>query len=895
MADLYYYESGYFDPELGYFVYTADAGAAIASSSSLTASASVIRSGASAMSSTFTASTTISHIEGADLFAFSSAQMSITVSRLRNNNVQVTSAFTQTVTGSKFLYFSSSQTSAATVVADNSRVRYGQAATSAAFSLAITGIVTKSVVSNQNSNFTLTANAGKQISITASLSSAFATSTFATEWVNSGPHIFTRTGDVGTTNVVKKFGTGSFRINGANAYASSPDSNDWDITSKTWSLDFWIYPTAWPSANRPILGQRTTTSLAASESGWGVFLNQSGTLTLSIDALQGSPVPNEVNINITSNITLNQWNHVRFESNGTRNVSYTNGTLEFNALIPANTSYVQGILPFKIGNATANSLPELFIDALDFQPGVMLDPTIPATITVPTGERSSPTAYSKLLMNFNGEIFDLSAAGVKTAAANLTSTATLNAVAGKASVGQANLSSSSSVTAIIGKITPATASLQATASELVAIGRIRPFISIEQAAATLSASGQVARSATISMASTASLSADITKNIGAITSSLTSTATLSAVGQITSGVTANLEAFATEVVAIGRIRPFISLEDTAFTLTASYQVVKVANASLSSSSAVSCVGTRNIGAIIAGLSSSASMTVQAKAIPAGSINASSAFSLSATANRIRGITDTPSSAFALSLTARVTRTTSVDLNSTASLTVNAYKIKQFSSQLSAFASELAVVVKVGRTLVHFDSAFSLAITTKVIKPNSIALSLTGTLTVTQSKVNKTFASAQSSTSTLSALAYSGKIGGAALQSTATVSAQSRKSAVGQSTLTSQFTVVARTSAIDQGISLQMSSGTLNITGRVLRGLTSSQTSRATLSVLGGRRVNLQANLSCQGFILAVGQVINLDASATYIVPRETRSWMIPYETRQYQVNYETRSYFIKKD
>lgn len=131
--DLYYYESGYIDTS--YFVYTADAEAAVTSTSTVTASVGVIKSADSAMTVTAGVTATISHIEGADLFAFTEAALSAEVSRIRNNNIEVSSSFSVATDISRIIHVSADDNVSATLVADNLRVRYAQAATSAALSL----------------------------------------------------------------------------------------------------------------------------------------------------------------------------------------------------------------------------------------------------------------------------------------------------------------------------------------------------------------------------------------------------------------------------------------------------------------------------------------------------------------------------------------------------------------------------------------------------------------------------------------------------------------------------------------------------------------------------------------------------------------------------------------
>jgi hypothetical protein len=93
MADLYYIEEDYYNPSLGYFVYTADAAAAPTVITSVDCVAEKIATGAADFTASFTQTVTISHIHGSDLFAFTEAAIAVQVDRIRGNNIAATSVF----------------------------------------------------------------------------------------------------------------------------------------------------------------------------------------------------------------------------------------------------------------------------------------------------------------------------------------------------------------------------------------------------------------------------------------------------------------------------------------------------------------------------------------------------------------------------------------------------------------------------------------------------------------------------------------------------------------------------------------------------------------------------------------------------------------------------------
>lgn len=160
MADLNYYESGYI--EAGFFVYTADAESAQTVSATMEITVSAIRDSSSEMSASFTQTSTISHIEGADLFAFSEAAIAVTVDRIRDNNVSASSVFSIATSIERIQQGSSAEEAFTAITVDNFRVRYDEAAIDAAFSLAadvdvIPGGITVEALGDWTSTSSITA------------------------------------------------------------------------------------------------------------------------------------------------------------------------------------------------------------------------------------------------------------------------------------------------------------------------------------------------------------------------------------------------------------------------------------------------------------------------------------------------------------------------------------------------------------------------------------------------------------------------------------------------------------------------------------------------------------------------------------------------------------------
>jgi hypothetical protein len=158
-----YYSTGYFTD--GYFTRTGFvfsincvAGVQILGQAQISASASTstaagrINQFAIALTATFTQSGTISHIEGADLFAFSNAQLEAAVRRIRDNNITASAVFS--------------------VATDTTRIRNTAGDDSAQFSFTATTVRSRDYASSQSAAFSLAANTFRIKSLAGTINSA---------------------------------------------------------------------------------------------------------------------------------------------------------------------------------------------------------------------------------------------------------------------------------------------------------------------------------------------------------------------------------------------------------------------------------------------------------------------------------------------------------------------------------------------------------------------------------------------------------------------------------------------------------------------------------------------------------------------------------------------------
>ena len=131
--DLYYIEEGYYDA--GYFVYTANAESAIASTASVSVTAGVIKSAGAAIQSNFSQSALGQRTSDIDLFAFSDAALTVSALVIRDNNITASSVFNVAIDFVRTRSVSSDDNAAFAINVINQRSRAFTIETQAAFSL----------------------------------------------------------------------------------------------------------------------------------------------------------------------------------------------------------------------------------------------------------------------------------------------------------------------------------------------------------------------------------------------------------------------------------------------------------------------------------------------------------------------------------------------------------------------------------------------------------------------------------------------------------------------------------------------------------------------------------------------------------------------------------------
>ena len=127
------------------------------------------------------------------------------------------------------------------------------------------------------------------------------------------PHTVTNNNVTFDTSIYK-FGSASADFSGVGDNLTIPDNADFDLSDGTWTIDFWLYPTA--GTLDSLYYQQTDAN------NFFTFYFQNQILTLRIMAA-GSYV---VDLSTGSDLTMNAWQHIELVENGDDYFIFINGT-----------------------------------------------------------------------------------------------------------------------------------------------------------------------------------------------------------------------------------------------------------------------------------------------------------------------------------------------------------------------------------------------------------------------------------------------------------------------------------------------------------------------------------------------------------------------------------------
>lgn len=865
VTDQLYIDLGYLTPE-DYYTYQADAVSEQVCEASVTCDASVIVGGEIIMAygdlpSFATISCTISHIEGADLFAFTEAALSVQAEVIRLTNVDLSTTFNVAVDGSRAIVAFAQADAFVDVYAESSRTRDEEAAMDAAFSttinigvikqgesfenslfspsisisilknsfavldsvssLSANSIVTKGLISNLDISASFICSPEKIKDISSNLEAIATVNPIYGSFTNKRPHSVIVAGissPYGLTTAQKKFGTHSFyspgdvTVNKSLRIQYSPSGLNIVSANQDFYISSWIYI---PS----VLGTVNTSTNLISGNGWrfGYFINASATRYAFFEFYNGSTWT-RVSPTIISSFDQvgpynGYWAHFEaFRSGSTITFRFDNGrngvitaTTTYSNIIRSNQDYIQ------LGEyGLATVIVPAYFDELYIAIGVSQPQSYYPDGSIADGSLST----TKFLFHFDGNYYD-ELTGLVQLSSNLQSTATVSAIAGKSVVASSTQTSTSSISCDVTRVKQQSADLQSEGFLVSAFGRIRPFVDIGVAEVSLSASASVTKPTSAILESSSSVTCEVTKVLGPVIVNSTCNAELTATPNFIFGLDSNLIVEGFVVAAFGRIRPLVEIVDCVFTLSANPFIGKVANAELTSTTQLDVDVTKQIGDITASYIALTSLTASAVTYAGQAAQLSSSFNV---------ITDIS-----------ITRDTQANL------------------QVTAFELVIAESGIIAQVDINVNS----------------------TLTVDAISIQRLSANIE---------------------------------------VTSQLN--ATINEIYQGIVLEVAAATLNVDADVTRDLSVNLTTSSTLISNVGIQVSTHADLVCQGFVLSTGRIINLldtdtyivpadnnywqvprdinlDDSVVWVVPQESTNWVVSSEHLSWIVESEDRTYFIK--
>ena len=372
-----------------------EAEAALSSSATVDAVVGVIKEYAAALNAEFACSGTISHIEGADLFAFAEAALAAAISASRDYEAALSDIFD---IATDYVRVRSSD-----ATASNMFVSSAEGARSRDFDSQIEAAVTLEVSANAN-----TKEASASLSATATVSAqttyavklpytrfenAFSLGALVTPF-NPGRPLTQTANTLGAgdyfTNI-KKFGTHSALINTNNSVTYGIPNNT-SFNNEYLAIEFWIYGSV---SNVPLFEVK--------DSGG----------TVRYTAITSAASPSNITFQVGSTtafggtLTANAWNHILILSHtGTNNVAvYTNGTRGTRATI--NTGYSLANGSIRIGQT--GYAGSAYVDEFRIVRGKTSFPygwsTANTTVTVPT-DRFYNDDRTSLLVHFDANAND---------------------------------------------------------------------------------------------------------------------------------------------------------------------------------------------------------------------------------------------------------------------------------------------------------------------------------------------------------------------------------------------------------------------------------------------------------------------------------------------------------
>ena len=879
---------------------------------------------------TFIQTGTISHIEGADLFAFTNAAIAVQVSRLRDNNIAVSAVFSIAVDGIRIRLSAGDDSALFSFTANTvlARSRDYASSQSAAFSLAVDAVKTARASSSQQSQFTQTALASKAVVASANLlthASIFVSRNVGN--IQNGNRPRNLSSGAGFSTQAK---FGSHSLSGGNNFNSNFVNNNFIVptAAQSFYLEMWHYPTT-SDANHEFFAMFEFFAISQTSTGKYKFQGYGG------NPNSNNNVSLAYGYTHTVNHTLNQWNHLAVVHTSTHLAYYINGQRVYVATEGVNpipyygwgslgnqSGALYGVGTHRTSNIICRGGPYLLDEVYFVHDTTLGQSPTSLTIDVPTQARST-TTETKFLYHFDNNAND-DVSIQHQGAAGLTSVSSVSATVGFITNAQASISASSSVAAVIGtlettnlvafsdaavitngnRIRTSTADCSTSLSVSTTAFRIKQIASVISATASIDiqAIKTAVGASNNSIAFTQSSQAVKTVSTGSnVSSQTTFTGTISHIegadlfaftnSALTAAGLVNRSAVSNQTSAVIQTATALRIKQLTSGLSASHNLAGVVNSQTNGSAnfalsvSIAVQGTKFKGTAV-GVSSTFITTnfyYQDDYIQSGyyeqfettavktargtaAIQSVSTLTVGITASVFAALVAQSSS----NVTATVKKTVSVQI-ANASLfaqTATATRIRPASAIFTVNTTITAQGIKGGEIALQAFTNASISLFSTVNRPSSAGLNTTVIFFVnTQDSLNIGGDSDLNVVSTFTASARKIAIAQAQIQAAGFVISVS----VAQKTFLAQFATVSTLTAS---------------TVKVARGTATITSTGSVSATIGVRKPFTAAITSALTFVVAVRE-LRLDA-IVYVIPAEGWSYRIEGETRLHTIISESR-------
>ena len=250
--------------------------------------------------------------------------------------------------------------------------------------------------------------------------------------VSPKPKRITAGGNAQTSTLQSKFGSSAVYFDGNGDYLRVSDSVDFQL-SGDFTIEAWLYPTAFPAGSGTILTTRRDDNLVRTPV--GLWITKDGKIELA-SSLSGSKY--DVDLFSTSSLMLNQWSHVAATRSGNLWKIFINGE-EKGSVTSAITPYTRTGTT-NIGGDTNTNYFTGYIDDVRITKGVARYTTnfTPAEIPpVPIKTGDAQWGNVSFLLNANGTEGSKNFANLAASSQNITASGDAKVATGQSKFGGA--------------------------------------------------------------------------------------------------------------------------------------------------------------------------------------------------------------------------------------------------------------------------------------------------------------------------------------------------------------------------------------------------------------------------------------------------------------------------